>query len=322
MTSTATTTPGTLDPMSILFDQASLRAEAATSLHTSEGRLTLTPSLEPVTFETKVHTKDHGWIELTAAIRTPSLKLIEANFYQQMFSGAADPSRATDDDWMHCVEFTIGAEGAEVGMLDESGLFIPLPFYSKLQVLRDQVPMFYGQHMRCEPKTWDDLRAMLTKEGYQVIEVGRSTEAPQRSDKRRPVAHLGAKVRDTGAPQSYASRLPQQLRSGLSVNKVVLLSNTDDKRPDGFKDPCAALFGNVEKASKDALSNDEEIKRGANRLVSSLTGTTTWEAGDGRTMKAPLRAGMADITVNGEPFNLWSTVATAGPAGATTAKPF
>lgn len=310
---------------SLIQEQVALRAEQATTLQAyGDGRLVLSPSSEPVPFKSRIVTEsDPDGIEVSAAIVVPEMVLAEVHFYEQV-QGAIDESELADwskidaQQIMKCVAWTIAAPGATLGELEE-GEFYPLEALDELEVLKNQSPMIYGQHMRCDSETWDACITFLIDAKYELVTFDRQGPAGPNNNRRKSFTRLGAPTKGHG---NYAAKLPQRIKSGLRVDRVTLLSNTDPER-EGFSDPLTSFMKNLELVGRDAASSDPEKVRRANSLSSSLTGITTFDGrNDEKGIRAPQQAGIGEITIAGEPFNFFTAAPTPASAVTGQADPF
>lgn len=238
--------------------------------------------------------------EELVALRTKELVLIEARHFEQVKAG-------TDDDVMLVVEFTIAAPDTRL-LIKDGDAWVEAPFYEECAAFARQTPVIHGQHMRADAGEIARFRDLLreAEEPWQNVELGNGMVTRPVNERRKQQWHLGAPVAKRTA--SYGDRVEQQIKTGLPVNKLSIQPRQPDGDYDGFVDFASAMFRTFVQVIEDSASDDKDTKAIANRLVSSLTGISSWTGDDGKPQRSPMRASTPALTVNEEVFNFWSTV--------------
>lgn len=230
-----------------------------------------------------------------AGLRTGKLVLTEVRHVRQIKAG-------TTDEWMDIIELTIAAPEARVLMRSGTD-WIEAPFYEACPAFASQTPQIFGQHMGADPAEIDRLRVLLREHNWTAIEIGQGTQGTG-TGSRVTSWSLGAPIAKES--RNYGDTVRARSETGLPVNEVSVSPRDPNGEYKGFVDFVSSLAATFATVVADSMSPDAQIKERANRLVSSLTGLSVYTNAEGVVSRAPQRAPMAVINVNGTLFNFWT----------------
>lgn len=232
--------------------------------------------------------------EITGAIRTNSIRLIEANRRPQEKEGWGSGT----GDFFAVLELTLALEGAKLGVIEDDEFF-ELPCYSdpEFSGMTNQRPLFFGQILRANTDALAEFKALLDESEY-------LTRVMPEGQQQRDLSEVPAEMRETWSLESpnrqtgrYQVDLAERVHNGLDVSSfVVVPPRADQRRDEGFEDMIQSFHANLDRAAEGQDSEDEAERTRSRKLVSSLTGVTERLEGDEIRVYAQ-RATVPELTV-------------------------